>query len=174
MTLAIPAEPGTHVAFENGDTLHVVGWLVHPGGIASPITLEEITEDYVAVIPSEGGAVAKTAAPAAPKATAAPKAAKAPEAPARATQPADGPVCFTGKVYAKKTFWHVHLGSSEEAVFEVEGGDPSPDLKASAATVTKITRVEFFEGKKNHGLYEGGSAEEPETLDAEDDGEDLI
>ena len=98
-----------------------------------------------------------------------------PVAPAPTIAPS-GPLSFTGKAYAKASFWQANTGG-RNIVFTVPGGHPSP-----AAGAAKITREAYFETRKTitevsvEDLMKPADdqPELPLTDDEDDDGDDLI
>lgn len=148
MTFAIPAAPGTflnHRTDADQPPTVIVGWLVHPGGLATPVTFDPVgdLEDYFVVVGAVGPATAHTgpakpapAPPAAQTSTRAPAA--APAAPA-----GDVDIFLTGKEYTKRTFWHFTVGE-HQAVLLCEGGNPVP----VGENVAKISRDDFYVMKK--------------------------
>lgn len=177
MTFAIPAAPGTYLCqLEDREDAHtVVGWLVHPGGVASPITLNRIDDlsAYVVMHPDTSKPEAFGAAQSAPPAPkSAPARASTPEKPKTAPAASGGPVSLSGKEYAKKTFWQI----DGQGVLIVEGGNPVP----VGDGVTKITRDDYFKVRKElrelvyDTLALDGFGEPGDSPETEDDDDDLI
>lgn len=187
MTFAIPAAPGTMI-FNRDDSTDchvVVGWLIHPGGVASPVTTNRVedlsTYDvYHPTLPAGVDTMMESfgdtpSAPPAPKST--PARASAPAAQKAAPAASGGGADLTGKEYAKKTFWRIVIGETD-VVVTVEGGNPVP----KGDGVTKITRDDYFKLRKEvrEVTYEdladvfAGESPEPETGETDDDDDDLI
>lgn len=180
MTFAIPAAPGTYLyrLYARDDRHTVVGWLVHPGGVASPVTINRIEDlsDYVVMHPeaSEPEAFGDTSS-APPEPKSAPARASAPATRKAAPAASGGGADLTGKEYAKKTFWRIVIGETD-VVVTVEGGNPVP----TGDGVTKITRDDYFKLRKEvrEVTYEdladvfAGEAPEPDSGETDDD--DLI
>lgn len=176
MTFAIPAAPGTYLTNDDDERITVVGWLVHPGGIASPVTIHRVDDLAVYTVIHPGGTaeglLGFESAPPEPKSPSSVRA--APKGQKAAPAASGGPVSLTGKEYAKKTFWRVEIGETDVVVL-IEGGNPVPKGEG----VTKITRDDYFRLRKEvrevtYSELDDVFAGESSEPDADDDDDDLI
>lgn len=172
MTFAIPANPGCYLIESNNVRQVIVGWLVHAGGTATPVTLKPVGDlTSCTILLPDSGVV--PALPDSPE----PATAPAPKATQTTAPKTTGPlptVKLTGKPYAKKTFWHMDDEAGNEWVLEVDGGQNFP----VGVGVTKIKRDDFFTLRKSVTVLEyqqlADGADEGDSPEESDDGDDLI